>query len=172
MAGQRARSVSLAAQERRDIQVVARQFSGSRRGCRRCRSSCGIGAGTTQAHAQAVANGLGHGVGRAFAAVHQLADENDFKVVCYGHAGDGNLHVRLNHPKHKNSYNNPEIHSILKELFQIVKSLGGTISGEHGIGLIQKNFLPIVISEANLDLQKSIKKTIDPRNIMNPGKIF
>lgn len=106
------------------------------------------------------------------AAVHQLADENDFKVVCYGHAGDGNLHVRLNHPKHKNSYNNPEIHSILKELFQIVKSLGGTISGEHGIGLIQKNFLPIVISEANLDLQKSIKKTIDPRNIMNPGKIF
>lgn len=66
----------------------------------------------------------------------------------------------------------PEIQVVLKELFTIVKELGGTISGEHGIGLIQKNFLPIVFSEANLELQKSIKKTIDPRNIMNPGKIF
>lgn len=105
-------------------------------------------------------------------AMHKLADENDFKVVCYGHAGDGNLHIRINHPKFKNSYNVPEIQEILKELFQIVKNLGGTISGEHGIGLVQKAYLPIVFSEANLELQKAIKKTIDPRNIMNPGKIF
>ncbi|MGB6084930.1 FAD-binding oxidoreductase [Moheibacter sp.] len=104
--------------------------------------------------------------------MHKLADRNNFKVVCYGHAGDGNLHVRINHPDFKNSYNVPDIQVILKELFTIVKELGGTISGEHGIGLIQKNFLPIVFSEANLELQKSIKKTIDPRNIMNPGKIF
>ncbi len=105
-------------------------------------------------------------------AMHKLADENHFKVVCYGHAGDGNLHVRINHPIHKNSYNVPEIQLILKQLFQIVKELGGTISGEHGIGLIQKNYLPIVFSEANLELQKSIKRTIDPKNIMNPGKIL
>lgn len=104
--------------------------------------------------------------------MHQLADENGYKVVCYGHAGDGNLHVRINHPVHKNSYNNPEIQAILKELFQIVKDLGGTISGEHGIGLIQKSYLPIVFCPANLDLQKSIKQTIDPKNIMNPGKIW
>lgn len=104
--------------------------------------------------------------------IHQLADENQFKVVCYGHAGDGNLHIRINHPLHKNSYNNPEIQLILKSLFQIVKELGGTISGEHGIGLIQKTFLPIVLSNSNLELQKAIKKTIDPRNIMNPGKVF
>lgn len=105
-------------------------------------------------------------------AMHKLADENDFKVVCYGHAGDGNLHIRINHPKFKNSYNVPEIQEILKELFQIVKNLGGTISGEHGIGLLQKAYLPIVFSETNLELQKAIKRTIDPRNIMNPGKIF
>ncbi len=104
--------------------------------------------------------------------MHELADENHFKVVCYGHAGDGNLHVRINHPEHKNSYNVPEIQLILNQLFQIVKDLGGTISGEHGIGLVQKTYLPIVFSKANLELQKSIKKTIDPRNIMNPGKIF
>lgn len=105
-------------------------------------------------------------------AMHSLADENDYKVVCYGHAGDGNLHVRINHLVHKNSYNNPEIQMILKKLFEEVKNLGGTISGEHGIGLIQKPYLPIVFSQANLDLQKSIKQSIDPKNIMNPGKIW
>ncbi|SMC88718.1 FAD-binding oxidoreductase [Moheibacter sediminis] len=104
--------------------------------------------------------------------MHKLANENDYKVVCYGHAGDGNLHVRINHPIHKNSYNNPEIQIILKKLFEEVKKLGGTISGEHGIGLIQKSYLPIVFSQANLDLQKSIKQSIDPKNIMNPGKVW
>ena len=111
-------------------------------------------------------------LGKLVKKVHQLADKNDFKVVCYGHAGDGNLHVRMNHPVHKNSYNVPEIQLILKQLFEIVKNLGGTISGEHGIGLIQKPYLPIVFSKANLEVQKAIKKAIDPRNIMNPGKIF
>lgn len=103
--------------------------------------------------------------------MHQLADKNNFKVICYGHAGDGNLHVRINHPVYKNSYNQPEIQEILKKLFEIVKSLDGTISGEHGIGLVQKDFLPIVFSEANLNLQRTIKKAIDPKNIMNPGKV-
>lgn len=104
--------------------------------------------------------------------MHRLADERGFKVVCYGHAGDGNLHIRINHPKHKNSYNIPEIQSILKELFKIVRDLGGTISGEHGIGLVQRPYLPIVFCKSNLELQKSIKKAVDPNNIMNPGKLY
>lgn len=104
--------------------------------------------------------------------MHALANKNGYKVVCYGHAGDGNLHVRLNHPIHKHSYNNPEIQEILKKIFEEVKLLGGTISGEHGIGLIQKPYLPIVFSKPNLDLQQTIKSAIDPRNIMNPGKLF
>lgn len=104
--------------------------------------------------------------------MHQLADERGFRVVCYGHAGDGNLHIRINHPKHKNSYNIPEIQSILKELFKIVRDLGGTISGEHGIGLVQRPYLSIVFCKSNLELQKSIKKAVDPNNIMNPGKLY
>lgn len=104
--------------------------------------------------------------------MHQLADDRGFKVVCYGHAGDGNLHIRINHPKHKNSYNIPEIQSILKELFKIVRDLGGTISGEHGIGLVQRPYLSIVFCKSNLELQKSIKKAVDPNNIMNPGKLY
>lgn len=105
-------------------------------------------------------------------AMNKLANENNYKVVCYGHAGDGNLHVRINHPNYENSFNNPEIQIILKKLFQEVKNLGGTISGEHGIGLIQKPYLPIVFSQENIDLQRSVKNAIDPKNIMNPVKIF
>lgn len=103
--------------------------------------------------------------------VHQLALKNNLKVVCYGHAGDGNLHIRFNHSLYKNSYNNPVIQAILYDLFQYIYSLGGTISGEHGIGLIQQPYLPIVFTKANLEIQKNIKNAIDPNNIMNPGKV-
>jgi glycolate oxidase len=101
-----------------------------------------------------------------------LGAENGFKVVCYGHAGDGNLHIRINHPTIKNSHGNEEMTTILKELFVLVHSLGGTISGEHGIGLIQKPYMPVVFKNASLEIMRGIKKTFDPNNILNAGKIF
>jgi glycolate oxidase len=61
---------------------------------------------------------------------------------------------------------------ILRELFKLVKSLGGTISGEHGIGLIQKEYMDILFPEVTLQLMREIKKAFDPNNILNPGKIF
>ena len=60
----------------------------------------------------------------------------------------------------------------LKALFELVKKLGGTISGEHGIGLVQKEYMDIVFDKANLQLMKGIKKIFDPNNILNRGKIF
>ncbi len=101
-----------------------------------------------------------------------LGAKNGFKVVCYGHAGDGNLHIRINHPTIKNSHGNEEMTTILKELFVLVHSLGGTISGEHGIGLIQKPYMPVVFKNASLEIMRGIKKTFDPNNILNAGKIF
>lgn len=103
---------------------------------------------------------------------HQLAEKYQSKAVCYGHAGDGNLHLRFNHPTHKNSYQIDEIQQMLTELFTYIKSLGGTISGEHGIGLIQKKYLPIVADNALMELYKSIKNTFDVNGIMNPSKII
>lgn len=100
-----------------------------------------------------------------------LATKYDFQVVCYGHAGDGNIHVRIFKEGHPNSYENAEVKPILTELFQLVKSLGGTISAEHGIGIIQKEFLPIVFDEATLQLMRGIKKVFDPNNILNAGKV-
>ena len=59
-----------------------------------------------------------------------------------------------------------------REIFELTKNLGGTISGEHGIGLVQKEYLGIVLSDKNIELQKGIKKLFDPNQILNPGKIF
>ena len=104
--------------------------------------------------------------------VKELGVQYDFNVVCYGHAGDGNLHIRIKKEGSIYSLNNENVIPALKALFQLVKSLGGTISGEHGIGLIQKEYMDIVFEEANLEMMRGIKKTFDPNNILNAGKIF
>jgi len=104
--------------------------------------------------------------------VKELGAQNGFKVVCYGHAGDGKLHIRINHPTIKKSYGSDEMNAILKKLFELVKELGGTISGEHGIGLIQKSYMPVLFNEVSLELMRGIKNTFDPNHILNSGKIF
>ena len=101
----------------------------------------------------------------------ELGKKHQVDVVCYGHAGDGNLHVRIRKEGMPNSYENPVVEKILTELFEIVYQLGGTISAEHGIGLIQKRFMPIVFKEKNLSLMRDIKKVFDPNGILNAGKI-
>jgi glycolate oxidase len=104
--------------------------------------------------------------------VKELGMKHSFDVVCYGHAGDGNLHIRIRKEGIPNSYGNEQMNLILRELFEIVQKLGGTISGEHGIGLVQKGFMDIVFPEKNLQLMRAIKSSFDPNNILNPGKIF
>ncbi|MEP6465134.1 MAG: FAD-linked oxidase C-terminal domain-containing protein [Parafilimonas sp.] len=104
--------------------------------------------------------------------VKALGKQYNFNAVCYGHAGDGNLHIRIKKEGIPNSYGNDEMTKILRALFKFVKSLGGTISGEHGIGLIQKSYMDIIFDETNLNLMRSIKRAFDPNNILNPGKIF
>ena len=104
--------------------------------------------------------------------VKQLGLKHNFDVVCYGHAGDGNLHIRIKKDGIPNSYGSDEMNAVLRELFELVKSLGGTISGEHGVGLIQKTYMDIVFEDANLRLMREIKRAFDPNNILNAGKIF
>ncbi len=104
--------------------------------------------------------------------VKELGKQYDFHAVCYGHAGDGNLHIRIKKDGCIFSLNNPAIIPALKALFALVHQLGGTISGEHGIGLIQKPYMDIVFNPHQLDLMRGIKKVFDPNNILNVGKIF
>jgi len=96
----------------------------------------------------------------------------NFHAVSYGHAGDGNLHIRIKKDGTPNSYGNEEMNISLRALFELVKKLGGTISGEHGIGLIQKGFMDIMFEEKQLDLMRQIKNVFDPNKILNAGKIF
>jgi glycolate oxidase len=104
--------------------------------------------------------------------VKELGAKHNYKAVCYGHAGDGNLHIRIMKEGTPNSYGDAEMTRCLRALFALVKKLGGTISGEHGIGLIQKGFMDIVFEQKQLELMRQIKKAFDPNNILNPGKIF
>ncbi|MCO6498544.1 MAG: FAD-binding protein [Chitinophagaceae bacterium] len=104
--------------------------------------------------------------------VKKLGDEYGFKSVCFGHAGDGNLHIRIKKEGTDNTQDDPEIIKCLRALFVLVKELGGTISGEHGIGLVQKRFMDIMFTESQIDLMRGIKKVFDPNNILNAGKIF
>jgi glycolate oxidase len=96
-----------------------------------------------------------------------------FKSICYGHAGDGNLHVRiLKGDLTDEQWNGNYIKKPIAEIFSLCRQLGGTISGEHGIGLIQQEYMNLVFTEKALELQRQIKKTFDPNNILNPGKMF
>jgi glycolate oxidase len=104
--------------------------------------------------------------------VKELGRRYGFHAVCYGHAGDGNLHIRIKKEGSANSQDDPAMVESLRALFILVKELGGTISGEHGIGLVQKGYLDIVFGEVHLDLMRRIKQVFDPNNILNAGKIF
>jgi glycolate oxidase len=105
-------------------------------------------------------------------AVKQVGKLYGFRSVCYGHAGDGNLHVNILRDEMCEEDWNKTVKVGVRELFTQVKELGGTISGEHGIGLVQKDYMDIMFSESHLELMRSIKKVFDPNGILNPGKIF
>lgn len=104
--------------------------------------------------------------------VKEIGVEYGFRSVCYGHAGDGNLHVNILRESLSESQWDLIAKEAIRKLFTEVKKMGGTISGEHGIGLVQKQYMDIVFSDYQLDLMRGIKKVFDPNNILNPGKIF
>jgi glycolate oxidase len=104
--------------------------------------------------------------------IKEIGKKYGFHSVCYGHAGDGNLHVNIIKGDMSDANWNTEVPKGIREIFELTKSLGGTISGEHGIGYVQKGYLDIVFSEAEIAIQKGIKKLFDPNEILNPGKVF
>jgi len=104
--------------------------------------------------------------------VKEIGRRYGFKSVCYGHAGDGNLHVNIIKDNLSDTDWDQKVPLGIREIFQLCVKLGGTISGEHGIGLVQKNYMDIAFNQVQLDLQKGIKRLFDPNMILNPGKMF
>jgi glycolate oxidase len=94
-------------------------------------------------------------------------------IPCYGHAGDGNLHATpVMNPEWTLEEWHGKVPQILTDMYKLTKDLGGTISGEHGIGHKRKKYMPLVVGEAYLGMARSIKQALDPNNVLNPGKIF
>ena len=104
--------------------------------------------------------------------VKEISAKYGITTICYGHAGDGNVHVNILKDKAGEEAWEKNLDIAIREIFELTVSLGGTISGEHGIGYSQKSYLPIALGVEEITLMKNIKKTLDPNNIMNPGKIF
>ncbi|MHB8881109.1 MAG: FAD-binding oxidoreductase [Thermodesulfovibrionales bacterium] len=100
-----------------------------------------------------------------------LSKESGIPIVSFGHAGDGNIHVNIMADRE----NKPEYEKALglvKDVFRMTLELGGTISGEHGVGMTKKEYIGMEIKPAEMALMKKIKNLFDPLNILNPGKIF
>jgi glycolate oxidase subunit GlcD len=104
--------------------------------------------------------------------VKKIGKQYGFHSVCYGHAGDGNLHINIIKGELSDEVWKNQLNLAIREIFELTISLGGTISGEHGIGLVQKNFMDIAFSPIELKLMRGIKDLFDPKGILNPGKIF
>ena len=102
--------------------------------------------------------------------IYAIGEKYGFRVPCFGHAGDGNIHVNVmvdgssEEELHKG-------HEAIEEIFQMVVEMGGTLSGEHGIGISKAPFMNIAFNEMEIALFKDIKKAFDPNNILNPGKM-
>ena len=104
--------------------------------------------------------------------IKEIGKRFGFNTVCFGHLGDGNLHVNiLKESIGEEDWEN-KIPEGIGEIFKLTVQLGGTLSGEHGIGITKKPYMPIAMGEVNLNLMRGIKKVFDPNGILNPGKIF
>jgi len=101
----------------------------------------------------------------------RIAEENHLKIINFGHAGDGNIHTSLMIDD-KNEDEKRKAEAAIEEIFKLTIRLGGTLSGEHGVGFTKAPYIDLELDQATIEVMKRIKKVLDPNNILNPGKIF
>lgn len=106
-----------------------------------------------------------------FKKIDEIKEKYHLNIVVFGHAGDGNLHPTIN-TNMRDSEEVSRVEDAVEEIFNYAIELGGTLSGEHGIGTMKRAFLEKETGQAGLEFQKAVKKALDPKNILNPGKIF
>ncbi|MEQ8304839.1 MAG: FAD-linked oxidase C-terminal domain-containing protein [Cyclobacteriaceae bacterium] len=104
--------------------------------------------------------------------IKEIGKEFDIETVCFGHIGDGNIHINFLRNEMSDHDWETKVPEGIGEVFKLVVKLGGTLSGEHGVGITKRPYMSIAMSEVNLELMRGIKKVFDPNGILNPGKIF
>ena len=104
--------------------------------------------------------------------IREISRKHNLTTISYGHAGDGNIHCNIIKKDITEQRWRDELPQAIAELFTEVVKLGGSISGEHGIGYVQKDYLPLALSPTELDLMRQLKQLFDPKGILNPGKMI
>ncbi|MDO5046285.1 FAD-linked oxidase C-terminal domain-containing protein [Campylobacter sp.] len=103
--------------------------------------------------------------------ISEVSKKYGVKVPCFGHTGDGNVHTNVMVVDKTDPAQVENGHKAIEEIFKITVDLGGTLSGEHGIGISKAEFMPLAFSDAEMELFRAIKKAFDPNNILNPNKM-
>jgi glycolate oxidase len=101
----------------------------------------------------------------------KIAEERGLKIINFGHAGDGNIHTSIM-INDKNEGEKEMAEAAIEEIFKLTLRLGGTLSGEHGIGITKAPYIGLELDPAAIEVMRKIKRVLDPNNILNPGKIF
>ncbi len=104
--------------------------------------------------------------------IKEIGSKFGFNSVCYGHLGDGNLHINIMKEQMSDEQWDNGVNEGIEQIFKLVVSLGGTLSGEHGIGIAKRPYMHLANAPAKIDLMRGIKQVFDPKGILNPGKIF
>lgn len=104
--------------------------------------------------------------------IKAIAAENKVRIVSFGHAGDGNVHVNTLKESMPDDLWEAVVPVVVEQLYRLTLSLGGMLTGEHGIGLTRRQYLPLALDAAQIEVMRGIRQVFDPNNILNPGKIF
>jgi glycolate oxidase len=104
--------------------------------------------------------------------IKQIASEHDVRIICFGHVGDGNVHVNVLKDEISTSQWEALVPDLSRSIYELTLSLEGMITGEHGIGATRRKYLPMALEEAQIEVMRRIRAAFDPNQILNPGKIF
>jgi len=104
--------------------------------------------------------------------IKEIAGRHAVRIVCFGHAGDGNVHVNVLKDGIADDQWEALVPAVTEEMYRLTLSLGGMITGEHGIGATRRRYLPLALDDIQIDIMRQIKAVFDPNHILNPGKIF
>jgi len=104
--------------------------------------------------------------------IKEIAARQAVRIISFGHAGDGNVHVNVLKDDLPEDRWEALVPVVAEETYRLTLSLGGTLTGEHGIGATRRRYLPLALDNAQIEVMRGIKAVFDPDHILNPGKIF
>jgi glycolate oxidase len=109
---------------------------------------------------------------RLLKGMREIATRHNVRIISFGHAGDGNVHVNVLKDDLPGEYWEALVPAVTEEIYRLALALGGTLTGEHGIGATRRRYLPLALDEVQISLMHQIRDLFDPNRILNPGKIF